>query len=94
MDRATPLALAHPFHDLPDPRTGPCTHGLLDIITIALCAVICGQHTGTDIKLYGETHHDWLRTFLRLPSGVPSHDTFRYVLSRLDPLAFQRCFGR
>jgi predicted transposase YbfD/YdcC len=93
MDSATPLALGHHFRDLPDPRTGQCTHDLLDIITITICAVICGQHAWTDIELYGETHQDWLKTFLRLPDGIPSHDTFRYVIARLDPLAFQRCFG-
>jgi predicted transposase YbfD/YdcC len=93
MDSATPLALGHHFRDLPDPRTGQCTHDLLDIITITICAVLCGQHAWTDIELYGETHQDWLKTFLRLPDGIPSHDTFRSVIARLDPLAFQRCFG-
>jgi predicted transposase YbfD/YdcC len=94
MDGRPPLSLAHHFRDLPDPRLSPlCDHDLLDLITIAICAVICGQHTWTDMELYGETHHDWLKTFLRLPNGIPSHDTFRYVFRRLDPLAFQRCFG-
>jgi predicted transposase YbfD/YdcC len=45
------------------------------------------------MELYGETHYDWLKTFLRLPNGIPSHDTFRYVFNHLDPLAFQRCFS-
>jgi predicted transposase YbfD/YdcC len=94
MDSVPSIALGHHFRDLPDPRTGQCTHDLLDILTITICAVICGQHTWTDIELYGETHRDWLQTFLRLPDGIPSHDTFRYVFSRLDPLAFQQCFGR
>jgi predicted transposase YbfD/YdcC len=94
MDRQTPLAITHHFRDLPDPRLGRlCRHELLDIIAITICAVICGQHTWTDIALYGQDHYDWLKTFLRLPNGIPSHDTFRYVFSRLDPLAFQRCFG-
>lgn len=94
MDSQPPLSLAHHFRDLPDPRLSPlCDHDLLDIITIAICAVICGQHAWTDMELYGETHHAWLKTFLRLPNGIPSHDTFRYVFNRLDPLAFQRCFG-
>jgi predicted transposase YbfD/YdcC len=94
MDSQPPLSLAHHFRDLPDPRLSHlCDHDLLDLITIAICAVICGQHAWTDMELYGQTHHDWLQTFLRLPNGIPSHDTFRYVFSRLDPLAFQRCFG-
>lgn len=93
MDSRTPLALGQHFRDLADPRTGQCTHDLLDIVAIAICAVICGQHTWTDIAWYGQTHQTWLQTFLRLPNGIPSHDTFRYVFARLDPLAFQRCFG-
>jgi len=94
MDSPQSLSLAHHFRDLPDPRLARlCKHDFLDILTITVCAVICGQHTWTDIELYGETHHDWLKTFLRLPHGIPAHDTFRYVVSRLDPLAFQRCFG-
>jgi predicted transposase YbfD/YdcC len=94
MDRQLPLSLAHHFRELPDPRLGRlCRHELLDIIGIAICAVLCGQHTWTDIAFYGQDHQAWLRTFLRLPNGIPSHDTFRYVFTRLDPAAFQRCFG-
>jgi predicted transposase YbfD/YdcC len=94
MDSHPPLSLSHHFQDLPDPRRGPlCDHDLVDIIAIAICAVICGQHAWTDIELYGETHHAWLKTFLRLPNGIPSHDTFRYLFARLDPAAFQRCFS-
>ncbi len=94
MDSYSPLAIGHHFRDLPDPRRGPlCAHDLLDIIAITICAVICGQHSWTDIELYGETHYAWLKTFLRLPNGIPSHDTFRYVFTRLDPAAFQRCFA-
>ena len=94
MDQQLPLALPSHFRELPDPRLGRlCRHELLDIICIAVCAVLCGQHTWTDIAFYGQNHHAWLRTFLRLPNGIPSHDTFRYVFTRLDPAAFQRCFA-
>src|SRR5437764_14545355 len=94
MDRQLPLRLAHPFRELPDPRLGRlCRHELLDIIGIAIGAVLCGRHTWTDIAFYGQDHQAWLRTFLRLPNGIPAHDTFRYVFTRLDPAAFQRCFG-
>lgn len=93
MDSTTPLALGHHFRNLPDPRTGQCADDLLDIVAIAICAVLCGQPTWTDIAFYGETQETWLKTFLRLPNGIPSHDTFRYVFTRLDPVAFQRCFG-
>src|SRR5262249_47015605 len=71
MDSPQSLSLAHHFRDLPDPRLARlCKHDFLDILTITVCAVICGQHTWTDIELYGETHHDWLKTFLRLPHGI------------------------
>jgi predicted transposase YbfD/YdcC len=94
MDQQLPLNLTHQFRELSDPRLGRlCRHELLDIIGIAICAVLCGQHTWTDIAFYGQDHHAWLQTFLRLPNGIPSHDTFRYVFTRLDPAAFQRCFG-
>lgn len=94
MDCQPSLAITHHFRDLPDPRLGRlCHHDLLDIIAIAICAVICGQHTWTAIAFYGQDHRSWLQTFLRLPNGIPSHDTFRYVFSRLDPAAFQRCFA-
>jgi len=94
MDSHPPLALTHHFQDLPDPRRSAlCDHDFLDMIAIAICAAICGQHSWTDIELYGETHYGWLKTFLRLPNGIPSHDAFRYLFRRLDPLAFQRCFA-
>jgi predicted transposase YbfD/YdcC len=94
MASTQPLSIAHHFRDLPDPRLDHLSkHDFLDILTIAVCAAICGQQSWTDIELYGETHSGWLKTFLRLPHGIPSHDTFRSVLSRLCPLAFQRCFG-
>src|SRR5260370_34615670 len=94
MDSPQPLCIAHHFRDLPDPRLSRlCEHDLLDILTITICAVLCGQHAWTDIELYGETHHAWLKTFLRLPNGIPSHDTFRYVFCRLDAAAFQGCFA-
>jgi predicted transposase YbfD/YdcC len=94
MDRQLPLRLTHPFRELPAPRLRRlCRHDLLDIIGIAICAVLCVQHTWTDIAFYGQDRQAWLQTFLRLPNGIPSHDTFRYVFTRLDPAAFQRCFG-
>src|SRR5262249_22305590 len=76
MDSPQSLSLAHHFRDLPDPRLARlCKHDFLDILTNTVCAVICGQHTWTDIELYGETHHDWLKTFLRLPHSIPAPDT-------------------
>lgn len=95
MTTPTPLAFGHFFHDLPDPRrSDSCQHQFQDILVIAVCAAVSGQFAWTDIEDYGHIHHDWFKTFLRLPNGIPSHDTFRYVFTRLDPLAFQRCFGQ
>jgi predicted transposase YbfD/YdcC len=90
-----PLAIAHFFQGLPDPRrSGACRHHFSDILVIAICAAVSGQFAWTDIEDYGHIHHDWFKTFLRLPNGIPAHDTFRYVFTRLDPAAFQRSFAR
>jgi predicted transposase YbfD/YdcC len=94
METQNSLALGRFFHDLPDPRrTTTCRHEFLDILVIAICAAVSGQFAWTEIEDYGHIHHAWLKTFLRLPHGIPSHDTFRYVFTRLDPAAFQRCFA-
>jgi predicted transposase YbfD/YdcC len=94
MDRNPPVSIAHHFRDLPDPRqAGSCDHDLIDIIVIAICAALCGQLAWTEIAFYGQDHAQWLKTFLRLRNGIPSHDCFRYVFTRLDPQAFQRCFA-
>lgn len=81
------------FADLPDPRVERTKrHGLLDIVTIALCAVICGADTWVEIAQFGRMKEAWLRNFLALPAGIPCHDTFGRVFARLDPEAFERCF--
>lgn len=83
------------FSDLPDPRVDRCKHHtLLDIVTIALCAVISNADGWTDIEAYGRAKETWLRQLLELPNGIPSHDTFARVFAKLDPSAFQHCFVR
>ncbi len=73
------------FADLEDPRVvGRCDHRLLDVVTIALSAVLSGAEDWPDIELFGEARRDWLRTFLELPNGIPSHDTFRRVFGALE----------
>lgn len=81
------------FADLPDPRVERTRlHRLQDIVTIAICAVICGAEGWTDMELFGKSKESWFKTFLELPNGIPSHDTFGRVISALDPDAFERCF--
>ena len=64
------------FEGLDDPRIDRCKrHQLLDIITIAICAVICGADSWVHVELFGKSKEEWFRTFLELPHGIPSHDT-------------------
>ena len=77
------------FGTLEDPRIDRCKrHQLLDIIAIAICAVICGADSWVYIELFGKSKLEWFQTFLELPHGIPSHDTFGDVFSRLDPEQF------
>src|SRR3954468_22843599 len=74
-----------------DPRCqGKIEHRLIDILVIAVCAVIACAESWDDIALYGRSKLGWLRTFLDLPNGIPSHDTFRRVFMLIDPDAFER----
>ena len=83
------------FGDMPDPRVvGRCDHKLQDIIMIAICAVLCGAETWEEVEVFGETKQTWLRQYLEMPNGIPSHDTFRRVFSLLDAAAFQERFIR
>lgn len=86
-------SLAHHFAELTDPRIDRTRlHDLLDIVAIAICAVVAGADSWDDIEDFGKAKHDWLKTFLDLPNGIPSHDTFRRVFERLDPGEFQKGF--
>src|SRR5215472_15324887 len=83
------------FADLKDPRgTMSRRHDLLEILTIALCAVLSGGQTAVDMARFAEAKQDFLARFLRLKNGVPSHDTFSRVFRRLDPDQFRACFGK
>lgn len=84
--------LAH-FEKLPDPRMDRTKrHSLLDIVTIAICAVLSGCDEWTQVEAFGRQHEAWFRRFLALPNGTPSHDTFGRVFRRLDPQAFEAQF--
>lgn len=87
--------LAACFAGLSDPReTSRCDHQLVDILAIAVCAVVACAESWEDIELYGRSKRPWLETFLALPNGIPSHDTFRRVFMLIDPDAFEACFAR
>ena len=87
--------LAACFTGLEDPReTRRCDYQLIDILVIAVCAVIACAESWEDIALYGRSKQAWLETFLALPNGIPSHDTFRRVFMLIDPDAFELCFTR
>jgi predicted transposase YbfD/YdcC len=94
MATTSAVSLQHHFADLIDPRGERSRrHELLDVIGIALCAVIAGAESWTAVEAYGRAKHDWLARHFRLPNGIPSHDTFRRVFCLLDPQAFQRSFA-
>ena len=67
-------------------------HLLVDILVISVLAMLCGAEHFTEFEVFGKARLDWLRTFLRLPNGIPSHDTFRRVFMLLDPALFSECF--
>lgn len=93
MSQLLHLTIHEHFADVPDPRVERTrVHELLDIITIATCAVLCGADSWVEVELFGTSKQEWFASFLRLPGGIPSHDTFGRVFARLDPDAFVRGF--
>ena len=81
------------FGEIKDPRIERTKrHKLIDIVTITICAVISGADTFVEIEEYGKVKHKWLKQFLQLPNGIPSHDTFSRVFARIDTQEFQQCF--
>jgi len=91
---SSPTALIEThFSNLKDPRAQhSIDHLLLDIITITLCATICGANDWEAIAEYGRTKYEWLKTLIALPNGIPSHDTFARLFARLNPEELQCCF--
>jgi predicted transposase YbfD/YdcC len=83
------------FSDLADPRRGNAQrHELDEIVMVALLAMVSGAESCVDMALFGRSKEALLRRFLRLPGGIPSHDTFSRVFRLLDPAAFEACFAR
>ena len=93
MEVGAPRGLLRFFDGIEDPRVDRTKlHALSDILFISLCAVICGADSWTEVELFGYSKEEWLRRFLPLANGIPSHDTFGRVFSRLDPAQLERCF--
>ncbi len=86
-------SIATHFGHLTDPRMERTrAHNLLDILTIAICAILCGAEGPTGMETFGQAKEEWLRTILPLPHGIPSHDTFSRVLAQLNPAELQAGF--
>lgn len=82
------------FRKVPDPRAQNSSHDLLDVLFIAFLAMLCGAQDATEIALFARRKEEFLGQFLRLPHGVPSHDTFSRIFRMLDPLPFEQAFRR
>jgi predicted transposase YbfD/YdcC len=83
------------FEEILDPRVDRTrAHKLVDVLVIGLCSILTGGEGFNDMELFGTTRFDWLKTFLALPHGIPSHDTFNRVFSAIDPHCFLDCFVR
>ena len=92
MDARATARIPRPFEQIPDPRRNNLRHKLIDILTVALFAIICGADGWVAVAEYGRCKRTWLQTFLELPHGIPSHDTFSDVFAKLQPQAFEDCF--
>jgi predicted transposase YbfD/YdcC len=92
MDHTPVASITEHFSSLDDPRASNRRHLLFDIVVIAICAAICGADSWVDVELFGKSKYQWLKQFLKLPHGIPSHDTFGRVFALLDAEQFQARF--
>lgn len=92
MDVQAPVVFLRCFFDLKDPRRHNVRHFFTDILAIAILAVMCRSDDWDEVVLYGLANQAWLGTFLELPNGIPSEDTFSRLFARINPDAFEKCF--
>ncbi|MDH3327542.1 MAG: ISAs1 family transposase [Gammaproteobacteria bacterium] len=94
MSVALVSSIENNFSNMEDPRkeTKNKNHNFVDILVIAMCGAICGANHWTSIAAYGRAKEDWFRTFLALPEGIPSHDTFNDVFTKINAEQFEKCF--
>jgi predicted transposase YbfD/YdcC len=94
MPQRRPASIVDHFGEMEDPRIErQKQHQLLDVIVIAICAVLCGADDWVAIETFGRAKEAWFRRFLALPNGIPSHDTFGRIFALLSPVQFQECFA-
>lgn len=93
MPETSPASIAHHFTEIEDPRLERRKlHSLHDILTLSICASICGADGFVAIEEFGHAKYEWLRRFLDLPNGIPSHDTIGRVFALIETEQFERCF--
>jgi predicted transposase YbfD/YdcC len=92
MPQTQSIRIEDHFNELTDPRRREVTYPLINIVTIAVCAVICGADDFVAIAKFGNTKRDWFAKFLDLSAGIPSHDRFNAVLAAIKPVEFEKCF--
>jgi len=92
MDAPVTGEIPRMFQTIVDPRGKNITHKLMDMLTIALCGIICGAGDWVAVVFYADKKKQWYQSFLELPHGIPSHDTFSRVFAKLDPEELEKCF--
>ena len=91
MENGSAASIAACFGDITDPRVeGRCEHRLIEVIIIAICAIITGAESWVEVETFGTLKEQWLKTLLKLLGGIPSHDTFGRIFAALDAKRFKK----